>query len=182
VAGDAPHHPRTPRALALDRVPGLGGSVAEAWTGDTRAELLGRLIAVRGRPAASRTDGGGARHPAGAFLEEPGLARPGLDERAHAVAGRLTRSSHAPPTFATFVAACGRVSGTRTRTHTLLACVAPPTVRPTDLPPHFEQVSPYNSLGLLMFWDRKSAEVPAYILRKLLWDGKAVPNASSIAF
>jgi hypothetical protein len=33
-----------------------------------------------------------------------------------------------------------------------------------------------------MFWDRKSAEVPAYILRKLLWDGKAVPNASSIAF
>jgi len=64
LAVDAHHHPRTPRALALDRVHCLGVSVADAWTGDTMATWLGRLIAVMGRPAASRKDGGGARHQA----------------------------------------------------------------------------------------------------------------------
>jgi hypothetical protein len=46
---------------------------------------------------------------------------------AHAVAGRRQRASHDPPTVATFVAACGRVSGQLT--HPLRAGVAPPTVR-----------------------------------------------------
>jgi hypothetical protein len=37
------------------------------------------------------------------------------------------RAYHDPPAFTTFVSACGRVSGQRT--HTILACVAPPKVR-----------------------------------------------------
>jgi len=37
------------------------------------------------------------------------------------------RAYQDPPTFATFVSACGRVSGKLT--HTLLACLAPPNVR-----------------------------------------------------
>ena len=64
LAVDAHHHHRTPSALSLDRVRCIGVSVADAWTGDTMAELLGRLIAVMGRPAASRKDGGGDLHKA----------------------------------------------------------------------------------------------------------------------
>jgi hypothetical protein len=101
--------------------------VAHAWTGDTIADLLGRLMAVLGRPAAYLKDGGGALHKAVAFLEEPGLASPCIDDIAHAVAGMLKRSSHDHPACETFGSACGRVSGTLT--HTILACLAPPKVR-----------------------------------------------------
>jgi len=51
-----------------------------------------------------------------------------------------------------------------------------------DLPPRYEQVTPYNSLGSLVLKSRKGREVSAYILRKLLGDGNGVPNASRIAF
>jgi len=93
--------------------------------GDERT--FGRLIAVMSRPAAYLKDGGGDRHKAVAFLDEQGLASPCIDAIAHAGAGMLKRSDNDPPTFATFVSACGRVSGKLT--HTMLACVAPPTVR-----------------------------------------------------
>jgi hypothetical protein len=55
-------------------------------------------------------------------------------------------------------------------------------VAQTDLPPHFGQATPYNSLGSLLLEGRKSMGVSAYILGKLLAWGKGVPNASRIAF
>jgi len=127
LACEAHHHQLTPEALSLERVHCLGVSVADAWTGETIAELLGRLLAVMGRPAAYLKDGGGDLHKAVAFLGEQGLASPCIDDISHAVAGMLKRSSHDHPTFETFLSACGRVSGTLT--HTILACLAPPTVR-----------------------------------------------------
>jgi hypothetical protein len=127
LAFDAHHHQRAPGALSGDRVRCLGVSVAASWTGDTLADLLRRLIAVMGRPAASLKDGGGDLHSAVALLDEPGLASPCLDDIAHAVAGMLKRFSQHHPTFETFVSACGRVSGHLK--HTMLACFAPPKVR-----------------------------------------------------
>jgi hypothetical protein len=127
LACDAHHHQRTPDALSLERVHCLGVSVADAWTGETIAKLLGRLIAVMGRPAAYLKDGGGDLHKAVALLGEHGLASPCIDDISHAVAGMLKRSYHDHPAFETFLSACGRVSGKLT--HTILACLAPPKVR-----------------------------------------------------
>ena len=107
----------------------MGVSVADAWTGETIADLLQRLIAQMGRPAASRKDGGSDLHKAVACLGEQGLSSPCMDELSHAVAGMLKRTYQDPPAFATLVAACGRVSGTLT--HTMLAGVTPPNGRTT---------------------------------------------------
>src|SRR5262244_1729856 len=127
LAVDAHHHQLTPSALSLDCVHCLGVSVADSWTGDTIAEWLGRLIAVMGRPAAYLKDGGGDLHKAVALLDERGLASPCIDDISHAVAGMLKRTYQAHPSFETFLSACGRVSGKLK--HTILACLAPPTVR-----------------------------------------------------
>ena len=126
LALDAQHHHRTQTAPSLQQVRCLAVSVAASWTGDTLAELCRRRIAVMGRPAASLKDGGSALHKAIGVLEEQGLASPSMDDISHAVANLLKRRSQAPPTCATVVSACGRVSGKRT--HTLLACLAPPNV------------------------------------------------------
>ena len=127
LAFDAHHHQLTPGALSLEHVHCLGISVAASWTGDTIADLLGRLIAVMGRPAAYLKDGGGDLHKAIALLDEQGRASPCIDDISHAVAGMLKRSYHDHPAFETFVSACGRVSGKLK--HTILACLAPPKVR-----------------------------------------------------
>src|SRR5882672_8812345 len=127
LAFDAHHHQLAPGALSVDRVRCIGVSVATSWTGDTIADLLRRLIAVMGRPAAYLKDGGGELQRAVALLEEPGLASPCLDDISHAVAGMLKRFYQHHPTFETFVSACGRVSGHLK--HTILACLAPPKVR-----------------------------------------------------
>lgn len=127
LACDAHSHHLTPGALSLDRVHCIGVSVADAWTGETIAELLGRLIAQMGRPAAYLKDGGSDLHKAVAFLGEYGLASPCIDDISHAVAGMLKRMYQAHPSFATFLSACGRVSGKLK--HTLLACLAPPNVQ-----------------------------------------------------
>ena len=127
LAFDAHHHQLAPGALSVDRVRCIGVSVAASWTGDTIADLLRRLIAVMGRPAAYLKDGGGDLHRAVALLDEPGLASPCLDDISHAVAGMLQRFYQPHPTFETFVSACGRVSGHLK--HTILACLAPPKVR-----------------------------------------------------
>jgi hypothetical protein len=127
LACDAHHHPRAPGALSLDHVHCSGVSVAASWTGETIAKLLGRLIAVLGRPAASLKDGGGDLHKAVALLGEQGLTSPCIDDISHAGAGMLKRYYQAHPTFETFVSACGRVSGKLK--HTILACLAPPKVR-----------------------------------------------------
>ena len=127
LAFDAHHHQRTPGALSLEQVHCIGVAVADSWTGDTIAELLGRLIAQMGRPAAYLKDGGSDLHKAVALLGEHGLASPCIDDISHAVAGMLKRAYQDHPAFETFVSACGRVSGTLK--HTMLACLAPPTVR-----------------------------------------------------
>ena len=59
LACDAQHHQRAPGALALEHVHCIGVGVADSWTGETIAELLKRLIAQMGRPAASLKDAGG---------------------------------------------------------------------------------------------------------------------------
>jgi hypothetical protein len=103
--------------------------VAPSWTGETIAELLGRLIAQMGRPAAYLKDGGSDLHKAVALLGAQGLASPCIDAISHAVAGMLKRPYQNHPAFERFVSACGRVSGKLK--HTILACLVPPTVRTT---------------------------------------------------
>ena len=76
LALDAHHHQRTPGALSLEHVHCIGGCVADAWTGETIAELLGRLIAQLGRPVAYLKDGGGELHKAVALLGDKGLQQP----------------------------------------------------------------------------------------------------------
>jgi hypothetical protein len=127
LACDAHHHQHASSALSLEHVHCLGVAVADAWTGDTIADVLQRLIAQMGRPVAYLKDGGGELHKAVALLDAQGLASPCLDDISHAVAGMLKRAYQAHPAFATFVAAGGRVSGKLK--HTILACLAPPTVR-----------------------------------------------------
>jgi hypothetical protein len=126
LALDAQHHHLTETAPGLHQVRCIAVSVAASWTGDTLAELLKRLIAVLGRPAAYLKDAGSELHKAISVLEEQGLASPAIDDISHAVAGMLKRRYQAHPKFATFVSACGRVSGKLK--HTLLACLAPPTI------------------------------------------------------
>jgi hypothetical protein len=127
LAFEARHHERTPGALSLERVHCLGVSVADSWTGDTIAELLSCLIAQMGRPTAYLKDGGSELQKAVALLGEQGLSSPCLDDISHAVAGMLKRVYQDHPTFATFLSACGRVSGKLK--HSILACLAPPKVR-----------------------------------------------------
>ena len=127
LACDAHHHQLAPGALSLDRVRCIGVSVADAWTGETIADLLQRLIAQMGRPAAYLKDGGSDLQKAVALLGEQGLHSPCIDDISHAVAGMLKRTYQDHPAFATFLSACGRVSGKLK--HTILACLAPPNVR-----------------------------------------------------
>jgi hypothetical protein len=127
LAVDAHHHQLVPSALSLALVHCIGVSVADSWTGDTIAELLDRLIAQMGRPAAYLKDGGSDLHKAVAILGEQGRASPCIDDISHAVAGMLKRTYQEHPALGTFLAACGRVSGKLK--HTILACLTPPKVR-----------------------------------------------------
>jgi hypothetical protein len=102
--------------------------VADAWTGDTLAEVLGRLIARGGRPAAALKDAGRDLHQAVDGLADQGRASPCIDAIAPAAARRRQRSAPQHPACESFLAAWGQVSGKLQ--HTSLACVAPPTVRP----------------------------------------------------
>lgn len=127
LAVRAHHHQRAPGALSLEHVHGIGVGVAASWSGDTIAAVLKRLIAQMGRPAASLKDGGSELHQAVDVLAEQGLRSPCLDDISHAVAGMLQRVYQDHPSLATFLSACGRVSGKLK--HTMLACLAPPKVR-----------------------------------------------------
>lgn len=127
LALDAHHHHRIQAAPRLAQVRCLAVSVAASWTGESIADVLKHLIARMGRPAAYLKDGGGDLQKAVTLLGERGLASPCIDDISHAVAGMLKRSYQDHPAFATFLAACGRVSGQLK--HTILACLAPPNVR-----------------------------------------------------
>jgi hypothetical protein len=126
LALDAHHHHLTETAPSLQQVRCLAVSVAASWTGDTLADLLKRLIAVLGRPAAYLKDGGSDLQKAVDVLDEQGLASPAIDDISHAVANMLKRRYHDHPKFSTFVSACGRVSGKLKQS--MLACLVPPTV------------------------------------------------------
>jgi len=127
LAVDAHHHQLAPAALSLQRARCIGVCVADSWTGDAIAEVLKRLIAQMGRPAAYLKDGGSELHKAVDLLAKRGLASPCIDDISHAAAGMLKRSYQHHPAFERFVSACGRVSGQLKQT--LLACLAPPAVR-----------------------------------------------------
>lgn len=127
LALDAHHYHLVDGAPSLTHVHCIGVSVAESWTGEAIAEVLERLIAQMGRPAAYLKDAGSELHKAVDCLEERGLASPCIDDLSHAAAGMLKRYYQNHPAFERFVSACGRVSGKLKQT--LLACLAPPTVR-----------------------------------------------------
>ena len=111
LALDAHHYQLVGVAPALEHVHGIGVSVADAWTGEAIADLLDRLIAHMGRPAAYRKDGGSERHKAVDLLAERGLGSPCIDDLSHAAAGMLTHDYQHHPAFERFLSACGRVSG-----------------------------------------------------------------------
>src|SRR6266853_5277677 len=127
LALEAHHHQRVSGAPTLRHVHCIGVAVADSWTGETIAELLKRLIAQMGRPAAYLKDNGSELHKAVALLADDGLASPCLDDISHAAASMLKRTYQHHPAFERFVSACGRASGKLK--HTLLACLVPPTVR-----------------------------------------------------
>src|SRR5216684_8362634 len=126
LALNARHHQLVAAAPGFQQVHCIAVSVAASWTGETIADLLQRVILVIGRPAASLKDGGSDLHKAIDVLDAQGLPSPSIDDISHAVATMLKRRYHDHPKFATFVSACGRVSGKLK--HTLLACLAPPSV------------------------------------------------------
>ena len=127
LALDAHHHQLVNAAPSLRHVHCIGVSVAESWTGEAIADVLDRLIAQMGRPAAYLKDGGSELQKAIDLLEERGLGSPCIDDISHAAAGMLKRYYHHHPAFERFLSACGSVSGKLK--HTLLACLAPPIVR-----------------------------------------------------
>src|SRR6195256_1176386 len=127
LACAAHHHQLAPGALSLQHGHCIGVCVADSWTGEAIAEGVKRLWPKMGRPAASLKDGGSELHKAVDELAERGLASPCIDDISHAAAGMLKRVYQHHPAFERFVSACGQVSGKLK--HTLLACLAPPTVR-----------------------------------------------------
>lgn len=127
LALDAQHHQHSPAAPTLRQVRCVAVAVAASWTGDTIAAFLQRVIAVLGRPAAYLKDGGTDLQKAVRVVGEHGLPSLAIDDISHAVATLLKRHYHQHPQLATFLSACGRVSGKLKQT--LLACLAPPTVQ-----------------------------------------------------
>ena len=87
MAIDAHHHHLLGAAPSLRHVRCIGVSVAASWTGEAIAEVLDRLIAQMGRPAAYRKDGGSDVHKAADLLEARGLGSPCIDDISHAAAG-----------------------------------------------------------------------------------------------
>ena len=141
LALDAHHHQLASGAPTLPHVRCMGVAVAVSWNGDTIADVLKRLIAVMGRPAASLKDGGSDLHRAAAVLEEQGMGSPCIDAISHAAASMLKRTSQDHPAFERFLSACGQVSGKLK--HTLLACLAPPTVRTKARFMHVHRLFPW---------------------------------------
>src|SRR5712691_8911709 len=124
---DAHHHHLVNGAPSLNHVHCIAVSVADSWTGEALAEMLKRLIAQMGRPAAYLKDGGSELQKAADLLALQGLASPCIDDISHAAANMLKHSYQHHPAFERFLSACGRVSGKLK--HTILACLTPPKVR-----------------------------------------------------
>ena len=127
LALDAHHHHLVNGAPSLHHVHCIAVSVADSWTGEALAEMLKRLIAQLGRPAAYLKDCGSELQKAADLIAPQGLASPCIDDISHAAANMLKHYYQHHPAFERFLSACGRVSGQLKQT--LLACLAPPTVR-----------------------------------------------------
>jgi hypothetical protein len=127
LALDARHHQLSPAAPSLGQVYCVAVSVAASWTGETIARFLQRIISVLGRPAAYLKDGGNDLQKAVRLLGERGLPSLSIDDISHVAATLLKRHYQHHPLLATFLSACGRVSGKLKQT--ILACLAPPTVQ-----------------------------------------------------
>src|SRR5262249_14879909 len=130
LALDAHHYQLADGAPGFQHVHCVAVSVSPSWTGERLADLLERVIAVVGRPAAYLKDGGSELHKAIGLLAERGLGSPVIDDVSHAVANMLKRRYETHPQFATFLTACSRVSS-RLK-HTVLACLTPPKVHTTS--------------------------------------------------
>jgi hypothetical protein len=130
LALDAHHYQLASGAPGFQHVRCIAVAVSPSWTGERLAELLERVIAVVGRPAAYLKDGGSELKKATDVLRERGLGSPVIDDISHAVANMLKRRYETHPQFATFLSACGRVSS-RLK-HTVLACLTPPKVQTTS--------------------------------------------------
>jgi len=126
LALDAHHSQLAGVAPGFQHVRCLAVAVSPSWTGDRLAILRERVIAVGGRPAASRKDGGRALNKATDVLSARGLGSPVLDDISHAVAQMLKRRDEKHPQFATFLSACGRVASRLKPT--VWAGLTPPTV------------------------------------------------------
>jgi hypothetical protein len=129
LAIDAHHYQLAGVALGFQHVHCIAVSVSPSWTGAHLADLLERVIAVVGRPAAYLKDGGSELKRAVDVLSQRGLGSPVIDDISHAVANMLKRRYEKHPQFSTFLSACGRVSSRLT--HTVLACLTPPKVHTT---------------------------------------------------
>ena len=127
LALDAHHYELAGCAPGFQHVRCIAVVVSPSWTGERLAELLERVIAVVGRPAAYLKDGGSELKKATDVLSERGLGSPVIDDISHAVANMLKRRYEKHPQFSTFLSACGQVSG-RLK-HTVLACLTPPKVQ-----------------------------------------------------
>ena len=124
LALDAHHYQLAGCAPGFQHVRCIAVAVSPSWTGERLADLLERVIAVVGRPAAYLKDGGSELQKATDVLSEWGLGSPVIDDISHAVANMLKRRYEKHPQFATFLSACGQVSG-RLK-HTVFACLTPP--------------------------------------------------------
>src|SRR5438128_5321983 len=130
LALDAHHYELAGCAPGFQHVRCIAVVVSPSWTGERLAELLERVIAVVGRPAAYLKDGGSELKKATDVVSERGLGSPVIDDISHAVANMLKRRYEKHPQFSTLLSACGRVSSHLK--HTVLACLTPPKVQTTS--------------------------------------------------
>src|SRR5262249_47513550 len=160
---DAQHYQLAGGAPGFQHVRGIAVAVSPAWTGDRLADLLERVIAVVGRPAAYLKDGGNELKKATDVLRERGLGSPVIDDLSHAVANMLKRRDEKHPQFSTFLAACGRVSS-RLK-HTGLACLTPPMVHTKSRFMHVHRLVRWADrvLGLLPAGRAKAGSVLAQL-------------------
>jgi len=161
LALDAHHSRLAGGAPGFHHVHGVAVAVSPSWHGERLADLLERVIAVLGRPAASLKDGGSALQRATDVWHERGLDSPVIDDISPAVATMLKRRYEKHPQCATFLAACGQVSS-RLK-HTVLACLTPPKVHTTSRFMHVHRLVRWADrvLGLLPAGRAKAGSVLA---------------------
>ena len=161
LAFDAHDYQLAGCAPGFQHVRCIAVAVSPSWTGERLAELLERVIAVVGRPAAYLKDGGSELKKATDVLSERGLGSPVIDDISHAVANMLKRRYEKHPQFSTFLSACGQVSGHLK--HTVLACLTPPKVQTQSRFMHVHRLVRWADrvLGLLPAGRAKAGSVLA---------------------